>query len=446
MKQLFLGILLFSTILVSAQSGSNYLSKIDDFNLDFEKLIPNTNRPIVWFGRNKSNEISVETDTAEKYTGNRSMIITNSNHNSLAYVQSGIVIPSKYEGNEVEIKFSAKFKDVTHHVDFIMRTNDEDNDRLQYKNSLDNRIFGTSDWKEYSIKLPLQAETNKIWFWPTLYGFGKLWIDNVRIFIDGRDVSLAKLKLNFNPDAKGNNYGGNADVGKKIRIKDAEIYYEIYGEGEPLLLLHGNSQSIKAFKKQIKEFSKFYKVIAVDTRGQGNSTDLSKGKLSYDLYADDMKTLLDSLQIKKANVVGWSDGGNTGLIMAYKYPRYVNKLAVTGACTNPKMAVSENTLSEVTRAIEALKLNKDEKSKYQVRLFSMLLTEPNITLSNLKNIKSKVLVMAGEKDMILETQTKYIAENISKSKLKIFKNATHDVPFENAKEFNDVVLNFLRLR
>lgn len=446
MKQLLIiALLLFCISVVSAQSVTDSLKvNYDEYNLDFEKLVPNTNAAQIWFGKNKTEGISITTDTIEKYTGKRSLLIENSNNKPPTYLQSGIFIPSKYEGKEIEIKFYAKFRDVVNHVDFIMRTNDEDNDVLQYKNSLQTRIFGTSDWKEFTIKLPLQAETRKICFWPTLYGSGKLWIDNVKILIDGKDISKAKIKPDYNPNIKSISYGSNSSVGNKIKITDAEIYYEIYGTGEPLLLLHGNSQSIKSFKRQIKEFSKYYKVIAVDTRGQGKSTDLSTGALSYDLYADDMKTLLDSLQLKKVNVLGWSDGGNTGLIMAYKYPSYVNKLAVTGACTNPKLAVSENTLNEVSKAIEALKANKDEKSKYQVRLFTMLLTEPHITLANLKNIKSKVLVMAGEKDMILESQTKYIAENISKSKLHIFKNANHDVPYENALEFNNQVLEFFK--
>ncbi|WP_316773055.1 alpha/beta hydrolase [Pedobacter frigiditerrae] len=448
MKQLLLiSSFLFCISVVSAQSTNNLLNpKIDDYNLDFENLIPNTNKAQVWFTKNKTNEISIETDTVQRYTGKRSLLIENANDKPLIYLQSGIFIPSKYEGKEIEIRFHAKFKDVVNHVDFIMRTNDEDNDLLQFTNSLKKRIFGSSDWKEYIIKLPLQPETRNIWFWPTLYGSGKLWIDNVKIIIDGKDISLAKVKENYNPNVKPVNYGQNSSTGKKVKVTDAEIYYEIYGEGEPLLLLHGNSQSIKAFKKQIKEFAKFYQVVAVDTRGQGNSTDLRKGNLSYNLYADDMKTLLDSLKIKKANIVGWSDGGNTGLIMASKYQSYVNKLAVTGACTNPKTAVSENTLNEVRKAIEALRTNKDEKSKYQVKLFTMLLTEPNITSSDLKNIKAKVLVMAGEKDMILETQTKFIADNISNSKSYIFKNASHDVPFESAKEFNEVVLNFLKMK
>ena len=427
-----------------SQMQSSLTLKKDQFNLDFEELVPNTNKALIWFGNIKTKEISIETDTVEKYTGKRSLLIENANSKPPIYVQSGIFIPSRYQGKEIEISFFAKFKDVINHVDFIMRTNDEDNDLLQFKNSLQARLYGTSDWKKYTLKLPLQSETRNIWFWPTLYGAGKLWVDNVQILIDGKDISEAEIKSNYNSDVKSISYGSNLAVGKKIKIQDAEIYYEIYGVGEPLLLLHGNSQSIKSFKKQIKEFSKYYQVIAVDTRGQGKSTDLSTGALSYDLYADDMKTLLDSLRLKKVNVLGWSDGGNTGLIMAYKYPNYIDKLAITGACTNPKLAVSENTLNEVAKAIAGLKTSVDEKSKYQVRLFTMLLTEPHITLANLKEIKAKVLVMAGEKDMILEAQTKYIAEHISKSKLHIFKNANHDVPYENALEFNSKVLAFLK--
>ncbi|WP_431295344.1 alpha/beta fold hydrolase [Pedobacter sp. P26] len=165
--------------------------------------------------------------------------------------------------------------------------------------------------------------------------------------------------------------------------------------------------------------------------------------LSYDLYAEDMKILLDSLHINKTNILGWSDGGNTGLIMAAKYPKYVDKLAVTGACTNPNDAVSTSTLEEVRKAIESLKTKLDAQSKYQVKLFTMLLTEPHLTALDLKKIKAPVLVMAGEKDMILEKHTKFIADNIPKSQLFIFKGASHYVPVEKVSEFNTEVLTFL---
>ena len=126
--------------------------------------------------------------------------------------------------------------------------------------------------------------------------------------------------------------GSNAAASGRIKLKDADLYYETYGSGEPLLLLHGNSQSIYAFNYQIGELSKKYKVIAVDSSWPGKKyRPKLPGRSVADLFANDMKQLLDSLHIKKTNILGWSDGGNTGLTMAIKYPQYVNKLAITGA-------------------------------------------------------------------------------------------------------------------
>src|ERR1700744_1584277 len=133
--------------------------------------------------------------------------------------------------------------------------------------------------------------------------------------------------------------------------------------------MHGNGQSIVAFNNQIADLSKKYRVIAVDTRGQGKSTDESTGALSYDLFADDMKQLLDWLNIKKADILGWSDGGNTGLIMAIKYPEYVNKLAITGANLFPtKEALENNVFTEVDSLIKENQAQTDDQSKMQVRL------------------------------------------------------------------------------
>ena len=428
------------------QTSTDSLKSVkDEYNLGFEKIISGPKSSVGWSTGTTKSGYKVGIDSTQKYTGKYSLLIENiSKDVESNYAMSNLIIPAKFEGNEVEIKFYLKLEHVTGHADFPFRIDDEDNDKIQFTNLLTNRIYGTQDWKQYGLKLPLQKEAFTINLFPLLYGPGKMWIDDVQILIDGVDISKAKIKVGYNPNGpKPINYGNNAAASGKVKVKDAELYYETYGAGEPLLLLHGNSQSISVFKKQIKAFSKTYKVIAVDTRGQGKSTDSSMAPLSYDLYAEDMRTLLDSLHISKTNILGWSDGGNTGLIMAAKYPKYVKKLAVTGACTNPNEAVSANTLAEVAKAIESLKSKSDMKSKYQVRLFTMLLTEPHITASDLKNIKAPVLVMAGEKDMILETHTRFIAANIPKSQLFIFKGASHYVPVEMVSEFNAKVLSFL---
>lgn len=91
------------------------------------------------------------------------------------------------------------------------------------------------------------------------------------------------------------------------------------------MLLHGNSGSIIQFGEQILPLSQYYKVIAVDTRGQGKSGEDNRAP-TYDLFADDMNALLDPLHLDSVDILGWSDGGNTGLIMAMKYPAKVHKL------------------------------------------------------------------------------------------------------------------------
>lgn len=428
------------------QTSSDSLKLVkDEYNLGFEKISPSPKSSVGWNTGITKSGYMVEIDSTQKHTGKYSLLIENIAQDVESnYAMSSLIIPAKFDGNEVEIRFYLKLEHVTGHADFPFRIDDEDNDKLQFTNLLAKRIYGTQDWKQYNLKLPLQKEASKIYLFPLLYGPGKMWVDDIQVLIDGVDISQAKIKTGYNPNTpQAINYGSNISASGKVKVKDADLYYETYGKGEPLLLLHGNSQSMSVFKKQIKAFSKKYKVIAVDTRGQGKSTDFSTGPLSYDLYAEDMKILLDSLHINKTNILGWSDGGNTGLIMAAKYPNYVDKLAITGACTNPEDAVSTRTLEEVRKAIESLKTKLDAQSKYQVKLFTMLLTEPHITALDLKKIKAPVLVMAGEKDMILEKHTKFIAANIPKSQLFIFKGASHDVPVEKVSEFNTEVITFL---
>jgi pimeloyl-ACP methyl ester carboxylesterase len=429
----------------SQSSSSDLQNNKSGFNLDFESPTSGSKSSFDWqTGKTKSG-YKVEIDSNQKYSGKYSLLIENIDKNvDSKSGMSNIIIPAKYEGQEIELKFYLKLEKVTGHADFLFRIDDEDNDKLQFTNLLAKRIYGTQDWRQYSLKLPLQKEATSINLFPLLYGPGKMWIDDVQVLFNGVDISQAKIKADYNSNSnKPIDYGNNTAASGKVKVRDAELYYEIYGQGDPLLLLHGNSQSITVFKKQIKEFSKRYRVIAVDTRGQGKSTDYISDPLSYDLYAEDMKTLLDSLHIVKTNILGWSDGGNTGLIMASKYPDYVKKLAVTGACTDPNKAVSTSTLKDVSAVIESLKSKTDKKSAYQIKLFTMLLTEPHISSEALSGIKAPVLVMAGEKDMILEKHTKYIATNITNSELFIFKGASHYVPVEKVSEFNNKVLVFL---
>src|ERR1022692_4841484 len=126
------------------------------------------------------------------------------------------------------------------------------------------------------------------------------------------------------------NYGSNEQVGRDAAVNGIKVYYEVYGAGEPLLLLHGNGGSIQNFLYQIPELSKHFKVIAVDSRAQGKSTDSDK-EITYALMASDMSALIDTLKLGSVDVVGWSDGGDVGLELALAHPEQVKKLVTFGA-------------------------------------------------------------------------------------------------------------------
>jgi pimeloyl-ACP methyl ester carboxylesterase len=252
------------------------------------------------------------------------------------------------------------------------------------------------------------------------------------------------LVLDGSKVKKENGLGDNDIAGKYTNVNGVKIYYEMYGEGQPLLLMHGNQQSIAVFKAQVNVFAKKYKVIVVDTRGQGKSNEDGK-RYTYDLFAEDMNALLNELKIDSANIIGWSDGGNTGLIMAMKYPKKVKKLVTMGAniFINDKYVIEPAMLKNVRDGIKQWGKDTSYDNKNSVRLLRMLLEEPKHSFEELKNIQCPVMVVAGEKDDILEPHTKGIAANIKKSKLYIAAKETHYFPQQNAKAFNELVLNFL---
>lgn len=238
-------------------------------------------------------------------------------------------------------------------------------------------------------------------------------------------------------------FGNDEDAGKYVTANGIKIYYEEYGSGEPLLLLHGNGQSIAAFNQQIPELAKKYRVIAADTRGHGKTEDKGE-KFTYDLFAEDMNALLDKLHIDSADIVGWSDGGNTGLIMAMKYPKKVKKLVTMGAVVfSDSTVVSQDLLNELKFGIEEMKSAKTPEEKNELKKAMLLRDEPKHKFAELAKIKCPVLVMAGEKDIVKLNHTKAIAASIPKGELYIAPKKTHYFPQEDAAEFNRVVLAFL---
>jgi len=241
-------------------------------------------------------------------------------------------------------------------------------------------------------------------------------------------------------------FGQNPETGKYASIRGFNMYYETYGQGEPLLIIHGNGGSIKDFENQIPFFSKHYHVILADNRSHGKSID-TRDSLSYEMMADDFAALLDHMKIDSANVIGWSDGGINGLLLASRHPKKVKKMAVTGASLSPDplKSVDPWTVDFVIKSIDSLqRLPASAEKNRQLKLNRLLLLEPHITHAVLGKIACPTLVIGGDHDVILPHHTLEIAEAIPLSYLWILPNSGHSTPIFYKDLFNSTVLDFLK--
>ncbi len=234
-------------------------------------------------------------------------------------------------------------------------------------------------------------------------------------------------------------YGNNPEAGHYAPINGIKLYYESYGKGQPLIMLHGNGGSIKAFKYQIPFFEKQYHVIAIDSRLQGKSGG-TPDSISYALMASDFCALMDYLHIDSALVLGWSDGGNNGLIMAMQCPKKVKRLAISGANIVPdSTALPYSDILDMKKYVET-----ETASKTSIALTKMMIYEPNIPFSELKKIHCPVLVMAGDHDIIKPEHTLKIYQNLPNAELCIFPDSKHGVCQQHPELFNETVLRFFR--
>lgn len=239
-------------------------------------------------------------------------------------------------------------------------------------------------------------------------------------------------------------YGNNKAAGKYYSIRGIKMYCEIYGKGSPLLMIHGNGGSVSDFRMNIGYFSRYYKVIVPDMRAQGKSKDASDS-LSYEMMADDVAALMDTLKVDSAYIVAWSDGGVDGLLLAMHYPKKVKKLAITGANLWPgTSAVVESSVNGDKKRLAELdnKVSKTAEEKNEYKLLYMMQVQPNIALMDLSAVQCPTLVIAGDHDLIKPEHTLLIYQNLPNAYLWIVPNSTHSTLQDQRDAFNKTVHDF----
>ncbi len=242
-----------------------------------------------------------------------------------------------------------------------------------------------------------------------------------------------------------------ASPGQTAKINGIDLYYEVHGDGPPLVLLHGGLGSAAYFQNQIPVLAEKYKVIAVDSRGHGRSS-FDEQPISYDLMTSDVLALMDQLGIDKADLVGWSDGGIIGLDMAINHPERLNKVVAYGANYDPSgvradIGESEKFNAYIEKASEdyqKLSPAPERWDEFLANIGNMWATEPNYTDEQLAAITTPMLILDGEEEEAIDTNhTRKMASLIPGAELVLIPGTGHFAFWEKPDEFNKIILDYL---
>lgn len=191
------------------------------------------------------------------------------------------------------------------------------------------------------------------------------------------------------------------------------------------------------------EFSRYYHVYAIDTRGHGK-TPRGEAPFTIRQFADDLLEFMDDHNIGSAHLLGFSDGGNIAMIFALKYPERVKRLILNGANLDARGVKPVTQIPiEIGYRIAKLFAKKSESAKANAEMLGLMVNDPNVLPEELAGIKAKTLVIAGTKDMIKEKHTRLIADSIPDAQL-VFIEGDHFIANKSPQAFNQKVLEFLQ--
>ncbi len=253
--------------------------------------------------------------------------------------------------------------------------------------------------------------------------------------------------------------------GKYEQVNDISMYYEEYGSGEPLILIHGGSGTVRTWDKQIPFFSQYFRVIVVDCRGQGKSSN-PKGDFHYKEMAEDFVILIEKLGLENPIIFGWSDGAQIALEIAIKYPNLLKTIIAGGALLESSLDLKEGmkyigiegpgkiNFEHLKKTVPGFvkMLQEVHSSVYGENYWKTLLE--NITKmwfnpdeypgETVKEIIIPTLILQGDRDEYISlSEATTLHKLIKNSELAIIPNATHECFLKRAELFNNIALDFL---
>jgi pimeloyl-ACP methyl ester carboxylesterase len=238
---------------------------------------------------------------------------------------------------------------------------------------------------------------------------------------------------------------GRADV------NGIKLFFATIGHGPPVLLLHGGLSNSDYWGNQVIVLARRHTVIVMDSRGHGRTTRDTR-PYGYDLMADDVVRLLDTLHIDKVDVVGWSDGAILGLDLAIRHADRVKGIFAFAA--NTMTSGVREGVEQTPVFARFIERAKDEYARlsptpkdyelFLAQITKMWETEPNWTDDQLRSIHARVLIVDGDHDeAIKRSHTEYIAATIPNAGLLILPNTGHFALLQDPVLFNAALLHFL---
>lgn len=228
----------------------------------------------------------------------------------------------------------------------------------------------------------------------------------------------------------------------------ANIFYSEYFPADPqaptLILLHGNGENHTYFVKQIPAFSPHFRLVLMDTRGQGQSTG-GDGELNFSVFAADLLALMDHLQIAKAHLLGFSDGGNLALTFALAHPERVQSLILNGANLEPG-GVKLSTQLPIVLGYGCCRLLSpfSHKARQNGAVLGLMVNHPHIPPQALAVLTMPALVIVGERDMIRDRHSQLIARSLPNAQFVRIPGGDHFCAAKCPEVFNHAVLSFLQ--
>lgn len=243
--------------------------------------------------------------------------------------------------------------------------------------------------------------------------------------------------------------------GPYLLANGVHTYYEVQGQGPPVLLLHGGLDTIEPFRKSLlPALARAHRVVLPERRGHGRTGDLP-GPITYDLMTADTIAFIEALPLEQCHIVGWSDGAIIAMLIAIRRPELVDRLVLISANYEPeglrpelRTAIGGWTADTFSHRMAAAycRLSPDGPEHLPIvvdKMKRLFLDEPRLSPADLGRIAVPTLVLAGDDDVVEPEHTLRLFRALPQARLAIVPGGSHELPLDQPEAVTALILDFL---